>query len=111
MDTFPFNSYAFTYVGRLHINKGVHWIIKAWLSLFNKHNPSCPPLWIIGGDATDISNMKKYLIQQKIFVNNVEEQSKLIWWGYLDEPGISALYTKSLCLITNSLYEPGGGEY
>jgi len=108
LDTFPFNSYAFTYVGRLHINKGVHWIIKAWLSLFNKHNPSCPPLWIIGGDATDISNMKKYLIQQKIFVNNAEEQNKLIWWGYLDEPGISALYTKSLCLITNSLYEPGG---
>lgn len=38
----------------------------------------------------------------------MEEKGKLIWWGYLDENGISAIYTKTLALVTHSKYEPGG---
>lgn len=105
-----FNSdrYAFTYTGRLHKNKGVHHIVAAWIKLYKKYEQHCPPLWLIGGDATDIECIRKEISVNTTILNNAEKAGKLIWWGYLDECGLSTLYLKTLCLVTNSLYEPGG---
>lgn len=100
--------YAFTYTGRLHKNKGVHHIIAAWIKLYKKYKHDCPPLWLIGGDAADIESMRKEAHVDATLLNKAEKSGKLIWWGYLDECGLSTLYLKTLCLVTNSLYEPGG---
>lgn len=107
-NAFQGNRYAFTYTGRLHKNKGVHHIIAAWIKLYKKYKHNCPPLWLIGGDATDIENIRKETSVDTTLLNNAEKAGKLIWWGYLDECGLSTLYLKTLCLVTNSLYEPGG---
>ncbi len=99
---------AFTYTGRLSLDKGIHFIIQAWYLLLKKYRSNCPPLWIIGGSPSDIELIRPQLGIQEAELLLLENTNKLIWWGYLDENGISAIYTKSLVLITHSLYEPGG---
>lgn len=102
------NKKAFTYTGRLSLDKGLHYIVQAWLLLLEKYGESCPPLWVIGGNAIDIEMIRPQLGVDLKKLNFLEEKRKLIWWGYLDENGISAIYTKTLALLTHSKYEPGG---
>ena len=41
-------------------------------------------------------------------LNKAEQESKVVWWGCIDANGASTLLLKTLVLVTNSLYEPGG---
>lgn len=102
------NSKVFVYTGRLSLNKGLPYIVQAWYSLYQKYGELCPALWIIGGSACDIENIRSLLGISEDILCETENSGKLVWWGYLDESGISALYTRALVLITHSLYEPGG---
>lgn len=100
--------HAFTYTGRLSLDKGLQYIIQAWLSLVKKYGEACPPLWIIGGNTEDINLIRPQLGIDLEELNSLEKNNKLLWWGYLDENGISAIYTRTLALVTHSKYEPGG---
>ena len=102
------NSKVFIYTGRLSLDKGLPYIIQAWYSLYQKYGELCPALWIIGGNTHDIENIRPFLGISEDILCKTENSGKLVWWGYLDENGISALYTRALALITHSLYEPGG---
>lgn len=102
------NKHAFTYTGRLSLDKGLHYIVQAWLLLLKKHGDSCPPLWIIGGNAEDINLIRPQLGIAIEELNRLEKRGRLLWWGFLDENGISAVYSRTLALITHSKYEPGG---
>ena len=102
------NKKAFTYTGRLSLDKGLHFIFQAWYLLLEKYQENCPPFWIIGGNPIDIEAMRSHLEIPHNELTNLEKIGKLIWWGYLDENGVSAIYSRSLALITHSRYEPGG---
>jgi hypothetical protein len=39
---------------------------------------------------------------------DLETAGKLVWWGYLDSAGISAVLTRAIALVAHSRYEPGG---
>ncbi len=96
---------AFIYVGRIHPNKGIHYILKAWLQLKQKYNDICPPLWLVGGTPAEIN---QFHIEQNLNLDYYEKNGEIIWWGRLNAEGISTLYTRSLALIMHSKYEPGG---
>lgn len=102
------NKQVFTYTGRLSLDKGIHYIIQAWMLLTEKYSESCPPLWIIGGNATDIEIIRPQLGIALDKLEFFEKRRLLVWWGFLDENGISAVYSKTLALLTHSKYEPGG---
>ena len=99
---------VFTYTGRLSIDKGIPFIVQAWYHLQQKYQETCPPLWIIGGSPADIENIRSQLGISKQELSRLENNRQIIWWGFLDENGISAIYNKTLVLITHSKYEPGG---
>lgn len=98
---------AFLYCGRLASNKGVDIILKAWYQLKIRYLNLCPALWIVGGSPDEIISLKNKLNDQYNF-EYYEESGDLIWWGYLDQRGISTLMLKSHALIMHSSYEPGG---
>lgn len=102
------NSKAFVYTGRLSLDKGLPYIVQAWYLLYKKYGELCPALWMIGGSTGDIETIRPLLGISENVLCDIESSGKLVWWGYLDENGISALYTRALALITHSLYEPGG---
>lgn len=95
---------AFVYVGRISAYKGVPQIIEAWCRL--AETAECPPLWLVGGAPHEIQAMRQYVGAHR--VSAVEASGKLVWWGYLDSAGISAILTRALALVTHSRYEPGG---
>lgn len=99
---------SFTYFGRISTSKGVDHVVAAWIRLFERYGCSCPPLWIAGGSLAEIDDMRMRLMRRFEKLDAYEASGKIIWWGCLDPQGISALLCKSLALVTNSLYEPGG---
>ena len=99
---------AFTYTGRLCADKGISFIVQAWYHLQQKYHEACPPLWIIGGSPADIENIRSQLEISEQELSRLENNRQIVWWGFLDENGISAIYGKTLALITHSKYEPGG---
>lgn len=99
---------VFTYTGRLSVDKGISFIIQAWYHLQQKYHETCPPLWIIGGSPADIEKIRPQLGISEQELLRLENSRQIIWWGFLDENGISAIYSKTLALITHSKYEPGG---
>lgn len=102
------NNKVFTYLGRIDMNKGVDHVIAAWGNLYKKYDSLCPPLWLIGGSIKEISQMREKA--QILFpsLKQAEKENKIVWWGCLDSIGISTLLLKTMVLVTNSLYEPGG---
>ena len=99
---------VFTYTGRLSTDKGISFIAQAWYHLQQKYHETCPPLWIIGGSPVDIEKIRPQLGISEQELLRLENNRQIIWWGFLDESGISTIYSKTLVLITHSKYEPGG---
>ena len=97
----------FVYVGRIDSHKGLPEIIQAWRNLKEIFKLRCPGLWIIGGNPKDILKFR-HSSGLPIDLHQFETQSDIIWWGYLDSAGISAVLLKALVLVTHSRYEPGG---
>lgn len=99
---------AFTYFGRIDENKGVDHILAAWHALYQKYDCKCPPLWLIGGSINEINSMRQMCQNRLPHLRKAETENKLVWWGCIDSAGASTLLLKTLVLVTNSLYEPGG---
>ncbi len=99
---------AFTYFGRIDESKGVDHILTAWCSLYQKYETFCPPLWLIGGSIEEINLMRAKSKVLLPFLEKAEQENKIVWWGCIDPVGASTLLLKTLVLLTNSLYEPGG---
>lgn len=99
---------AFIYVGRIHENKGISYIIEAWIRLYNKYKNHVPPLWIVGGTPKEITSFKKSFIKDIDILLKAEQEHKVVWWGVLPPAGISILMSKSYALIAHSKYEAGG---
>ena len=97
---------SFIFVGRIHKNKGIAQIIKAWSLLYLKYKETTPPLWIVGGTPQDIEIFRKS--QDVKFLEEVERNYKIVWWGTLSSEGISTLMLKGLAFIAHSKYEAGG---
>lgn len=102
------NSGAFTYVGRLKPEKGVPHIIMAWDQLYRHCGEKTPPLWIVGGDVDGIERLRESLYPHFPELPEHEKALRICWWGHLNAEGISALYLKTLALVTHSQYEAGG---
>lgn len=99
---------AFIYVGRIHENKGISQIIKAWGMLHEIYKEQTPPLWIVGGTPYEIDTYKKNALSDVTFIETAEKQYKLVWWGTLSASEVSVLMGKSLALVMHSKYEAGG---
>ena len=99
---------AYTYLGRIVPIKGPAEIILAWDNLYKRHGDKTPPLWLIGGIPEQIAEFRAGLISQLAELPVYEEANKIVWWGYLDQASISALFLKTLALITHSRFEAGG---
>lgn len=98
---------AFVYFGRLAPSKGVDIVLRCWLDLADSCSGICPPLWLIGGSPKEISDIRRYTKLEERLVS-YERDSRIMWWGYLDPPGVSAVLLRAIVLITHSHYEPGG---
>lgn len=99
---------AFIYIGRIHKNKGISYIIEAWSCLYHKYKELVPPLWIVGGTPNEIDFFKEKFIKDKNTLQKTEQEYKLIWWGVCSPSGISTLMTRCHALIAHSKYEAGG---
>jgi len=99
---------AFTYFGRLDLNKGIQQIIEAWYKCYKIYGQYCPPLWIVGGSITDIMKIREKLSEVITELRNLERNYKIIWWGYLNTQGLSTVLLKTQVVLMHSLYEPGG---
>lgn len=99
---------AFLYIGRIVPIKGVVQIIQAWDSLRRKYSREVPPLWLVGGSVAQISDLRQIILESVHDLPMYEAQHEVVWWGYLDQASISALFLKTLALVTHSLFEPGG---
>lgn len=99
---------AFTYFGRMDINKGIPQIMEAWYSLYKQYRECCPPLWLAGGSLSEIEDIRKKISSIIPDLCKLEKNCKIFWWGYLTTEGLSTILLKSLVLIAHSLYEPGG---
>lgn len=99
---------AFTYFGRIDKSKGVDVILLAWHAVYKRNKDACPPLWLIGGGIREIENIRSAVLPLISELPELERLGKVVWWGCLDPTGASTLLLKTLVLLTNSLYEPGG---
>lgn len=99
---------AFTFFGRLDINKGILQIMEAWYNCYKIYGQHCPPLWIVGGSITDIATIREKISEVITELNNLEKNYKLVWWGYLNTQGLSTVLLKTQVVLMHSLYEPGG---
>lgn len=99
---------AFLYIGRMVSIKGVVQIIQAWDALRKKYGKETPPLWLVGGSVAQISGLRQKTLESVHNLPLYETQHEIVWWGYLDQASISALFLKTLALVTHSLFEPGG---
>lgn len=99
---------AFTYLGRMDVNKGVIPILRAWYLLLQRYQEKCPPLWMVGGSIPEIDHMRQMAKEYIMDLDVLEKNNRLIWWGYLNPEGMSTILLKTQVIITHSLYEPGG---
>lgn len=99
---------SFVFFGRIHENKGLPQIIKAWLDLYQRNESVTPALWIAGGTPQQISRFHSKFLTNLLFLEKAEKQGKIIWWGTLPPEGISTLLLKSKAAIMHSKYEAGG---
>lgn len=97
----------FLYIGRMAEDKGVLLILKAWGELRSHFGDTCPSLWLVGGFPAEIDAMRALVGWQEPLVE-YEQKGEIVWWGYLDPAGISALLCRSGVVVTHSRYEPGG---
>lgn len=102
------NSGAFTYLGRIVPIKGILEIIQSWAALRKRYGSFTPPLWIVGGSPSQIAIFRKEAIARLKNMAEYEAQQGIVWWGYLDQASISALFLKTLVLVTHSRFEAGG---
>lgn len=65
-------------------------------------------MWLIGGSIKEINIIRNKCQAIENYIHQAEQDGKIIWWGCIDAIGASTLLLKTLVLITNSLYEPGG---
>lgn len=108
IDTRWWSAGAYTFLGRMISIKGPLQIIQAWALLRERYGAATPPLWLIGGTPTQIANLREELLQLVKCLPEYEAQHEIVWWGYLDQASISALFLKTLVLVTHSQFEAGG---
>jgi len=102
------NMGAYTYLGRMVAIKGILQIIQAWVALRKRYGSIVPPLWLVGGTPVQIANLREEIINHVDDISAYENEHGIVWWGYLDQASISALFLKTLVLVTHSKFEPGG---
>ena len=66
------------------------------------------PLWIIGGNCSDIATYRDDVIKLVPDLPTYEKNHKVYWWGYASSEGISNILLKCNVLIMHSGFEPGG---
>ncbi len=98
---------AFIYIGRIVKIKGIKQIIEAWIYAKKNYGMRIP-LWLVGGTAQQISEMRKLILTNNPCLIEYEKTNEIIWWGKLDASGISTLMRKSKALIMHSYFEAGG---
>lgn len=98
---------AFIYVGRIVKIKGIDQIIIAWIYAKKNYDIRIP-LWIVGGTAQQISEIRELILRNQPCLTEYEKTNEIIWWGKLDAQGISTLMRKSKALIMHSYFEAGG---
>lgn len=98
---------AFIYIGRIVKIKGIMQIVDAWINAKKNYNINIP-LWIVGGTAHQISEMRKLILTNNPHLTEYEKSNDIIWWGKLEPQGISTLLRKSKALIMHSYFEAGG---
>ncbi len=108
IDTRWWSAGAYTFLGRMVAIKGPLQIIQAWVLLRDRYGAATPPLWLIGGTPTQIANLREQILKRVKCLPEYEAQQEIVWWGYLDQVSISALFLKTLVLVTHSQFEAGG---
>ena len=99
---------AFCYIGRIVDYKGIKEIIQAWEILYKRYQSRMAPLWIIGGNCSDIATYRDDVIKLVPDLPTYEKNHKVYWWGYASSEGISNILLKCNVLIMHSGFEPGG---
>lgn len=97
----------FLYIGRMAEDKGVVQILNAWQELKSRFGEDCPPLWLVGGSPEEIDSIRE-LTGWREPLNDWERKGDIVWWGYIDSAGVSALLCRSMVVVMHSRYEPGG---
>lgn len=90
----PEHDKAILYVGRLSYEKGVHLLITAYSSMV-AHNPSCPPLIIVGDGPSRLD------LEETAGAMGL--QRKITWAG--EQHNVAQYYSDALFLVVPSLRE------
>lgn len=98
---------AFIYIGRIVEIKGIKQIVDAWIYAKKNFDINIP-LWLVGGTAQQISEMRQLILKKNPCLFEYEKSNEIIWWGKLDSHGISTLMRKSKAMIMHSYFEAGG---
>lgn len=99
---------SFLYFGRIHEDKGLDYILQAWLRLYQVLGAHTPPLWIAGGTLESIPVFRSKLEAICSNLDKLEAQHLVVWWGTLSPAGIGTLLLKTQAVVTHSRYESAG---
>ncbi len=95
------------YFGRLAESKGIELTIEAVYIIYMQYPASASPLWIIGGNYTEISTLKGSL-RLKNKIEELEANNLIFWWGHLPHGVLPFILRKCYLFCFTSRYEPGG---
>lgn len=108
VDSRWWNSGAFTYVGRMVLDKGVVEIVLAWHQLYQTYGDATPPIWLVGGTPEEIRTLRSHLVKMLPALGELEQAMRVCWWGFLNAGALSTVLMKSLVLVHHSRFEAGG---
>ncbi|MBC7885997.1 MAG: glycosyltransferase family 4 protein [Saprospiraceae bacterium] len=95
------------YFGRITEAKGVKLIIQVMHTLYKEEYSNLSPLWIIGGNYSEIKKLKEQ-IDILTIIQEMESNNLLFWWGHVPHDILPHLLTRCSVFCFASLYEPGG---
>jgi glycosyltransferase involved in cell wall biosynthesis len=95
------------YMGRVAESKGIDLLIHAYYKLLERRLSCLPPLWIIGGNNSEINAMRT----NGMFIDKVtelESNNLIFWWGQLPHKFLPYILRHCSIFCFASVYEPGG---
>lgn len=95
------------YFGRVSESKGIKFIIEAVYELYKDKFKGISPLWIVGGNFSEIHELRTQK-EIKTIIRDLETENLLFWWGHIPHDFLPIILERCSVFCFASRYEPGG---